>query len=412
MVKYEEDYYEEESDEDSSTNIKINLPKPHAGQLLVLESKAKWRILCCGRRWGKSFVCLLLSLEIMFKGKTVAYVTPTFSLGTTFFNEILKFIPDKIIVSANKAELSIKLVTGGEIKFFSGEATRSIRGFKFSRVVIDEAAFIPDLEAIWNQVIMPTLATTNGDAIFVSTPNGREYFHSLYIKGLDNEDNYESFHFPSSSSPFVSQEFLETARKTVSEEVFRQEYLAEPLASTGNPFGDHIRKNVIEELSNEPAAIYAIDIAKYNDFTVIIGLDDDFNMCHFERFKGEWQFTEQKIKSLPPDVTKVLDATGVGDVLAERLAQEIGNIISFKFTAKTKPSIMRELIVAVQQNKIKYNQTTAGEMESFQYKLSASGHPIYEASSGYHDDTISSLAMANHYLKQAVANRDWRLFSV
>jgi phage FluMu gp28-like protein len=404
---------EDAEDEEGNGSITINLPTPHSGQLDVLQSLAKWRVLCCGRRWGKSTICLILALHKMLDGKSVAYVTPTYSLSKEFFNDISKLIPEKAISYHSKTDLSIQLITGGELKFFSGEATRDIRGRKFHRVIIDEAAFIPDLEEIWMQVIMPTLATTNGDALFVSTPNGMNFFYSIFMKGKYNEENYESFHFPSHTSPFVSKDFLEIARTSVTEDTFKQEYLAEPLSSVGNPFGiEHIKYNTITELSNKETIVYAADIAKHNDWTVIVGLDEDGCMTYFDRFRGEWSLTEDKIKALPDAVLKVIDATGVGDFVFERLQQQVNNISGFKFTSKSKPALMKELIIDVQQGRLKFNKVTADEMMVFEYSQSASGHPLYQAQSGFHDDAVMAIAMANHFKKQAWANINWALYTI
>jgi hypothetical protein len=185
------------------------------------------------------------------------------------------------------------------------------------------------------------------------------------------------------------------------------------LASTGNPFGvEHIKNNTIPELSKEPTVVYGIDVAKHVDWTVIIGLDIDGNMTHFDRFRGEWSLTEEKIKALPNNIMKVLDASGVGDFLFERMQQQLDGIVGFKFTSKSKPAIIRELIVDVQKGNIKFNNTTAEEMLVFEYKLTAQGHPQYAAQSGYHDDTVLALSMANHYRKQAWANTNWKLYTV
>lgn len=393
--------------------LKLNLPKPHEGQLKVLQSKAKWRVLMCGRQWGKSFICLISALETMFKGKSVAYVTPNYNLGETFFKNIQEHIPAVLITESNKASLFIKLSTGGTIQFFSGEASKQIRGRKFHRIIVDEASFIPDLESIWTEVIMPTLTTTNGDALFVSTPNGMNYFHSLFLRGKYKEDNYESFHFPSITSPFVSKEFLEAIRKNMTEDAFRQEYLAEPLASTGNPFGvDHIKKNTITTLSPKETIVYGIDVAKYKDYTVICGLDENFSMTYFDRYRGEWSLTKEKIKALPSDITKVMDSTGVGDVIFEELLQTVPNMNGFKWTSASKPQLMKELIIDVQAGNLKFNETTAEEMMVFEYSQSSTGHPQYNSKAGYNDDCIAALAMANRYAKTAFNLKNWKLFMV
>lgn len=391
--------------------LKLKLPALHAGQMQVLKSTAKWRILLCGRRWGKSFICQSLSIQTMLKGGSVAYITPNYSLGEDFYRDFINQLPEPAIAEANKSSLYIKLITGGTLKFFSGEATRGIRGRQFDRIIIDEAAFIDDLENIWAGAIMPTLATTNGDALFVSTPNGMNFFHSLYLKGKYNEPNYQSFHFPSHTSPFVSKEFLEATRKTISEEQYKQEYLAEPMSSTGNPFGiHHIALNTLVDLSTKPTVAFGIDVAKSHDYTVIIGLSESGRMTYFDRFRGEWSIIKEKIKALPKDIIKAMDTTGVGDVVFEDLVTTVDNLHSFKFSGKSKPELMRELIVDVQAGKLKYNDVTADEMKVFEYTLTSTGHPKYEAQSGYHDDCICALALANRYRKQYSTVTNWKLY--
>lgn len=392
---------------------KVILPRPHAGQKAVLESSAKWRVLCCGRRWGKSVVCQILSIETMLKGGSVCYLTHIYSLADSFLEDFTRLIPHELIISLNKSKLSINLTTGGSIQFFSGESPKGIRGRQFDRVIIDEAAHIPDLENIWTGTIMPTLATTNGDALFVSTPNGMNFFHALFLRGKYGEADYESFHFPTHSSPFVTQEFLEATKKSIPEGQYRQEYLAEPLASTTNPFGMyHITLNTLGSLSNLPTIAYGIDVASTYDYTVIIGLSSTGRMTHFERFRGEWSLVKDKIKQLPKDIVKMMDSTGVGDVVFNDLISSVDNLHGFKFTSKSKPDLMRELIVDVQAGKLKFNDTTADEMKVFEYSQTPSGHPKYEAQAGYHDDCIAALALANRLRKQYSLVTDWKLYTV
>ena len=330
--------------------LKIVLPKPHEGQKKVLTSTARWRVLMCGRQWGKSTVCAILTIESLLKGHHVCYVTPNFALGRTFFFALLRLIPQKAITDQNIASLSIKLITGGTVTFFSGEANKSIRGRTFNRVIIDEAAHVVDLETTWTEVISPTLAVTNGDGLFVSTPCGRNYFHAWYQRGCDLQQDYESFHYTSYDSPYVSTEFLEKQKTEIPEAIFQQEYLAIPLSSVGNPFGiNHILENTIESLSNKQTVIYGVDIARAIDWSVVVGLDETGCMSYFDMWRGEWAFTEKKIKALPPTVLKIVDSTGVGSVVFEKLQSEISNIMGFIFTVKSKPAIMQELIVAVQQ---------------------------------------------------------------
>ena len=85
----------------------------------------------------------------------------------------------------------------------------------------DEAAFMP--EEVIIQVVFPMLSTTDGSAVFLSTPWGRDHF--FYRAFMD--PNYSVHHVKSNECPLIKPEFLEEQRRNMSDEAFRMEYLAE-----------------------------------------------------------------------------------------------------------------------------------------------------------------------------------------
>lgn len=393
-------------------NINLTLPKPHPGQQQVLDSKARFKVLLCGRRWGKSLISQIISVLGIVNGKHIAYVTPTYQLSKIFFQDILKLIPVKLIKAANKTDLVITLITGGTLSFMTGERLDSFRGRKFHTVIIDEAAFIPDLETAWLNSIRPTLTDYKGNALFISTPRGKNYFYALYNKGLNKEDGYESFHFTSYDNPHIAASEIDAAQLELPDSAFRQEYLAEPGENTANPFGvDNIKNNTVAELSQKETKVIGIDLGKHNDYTVLTGLDEDGKISLFERFKLPWLLTIEKIKKLPAYCLKAVDSTGVGDAVYEQLSTTCTNITGFKFTSTSKPQIVMELVKDLEMGKVKVNDVTANEMMVFEYKIQPSGHIKYEAQSGFHDDTVMALCMANHFLKEAVYTSNWRLYT-
>ncbi len=383
-------------------NVQITLPKPHPGQQKVLDSKARFKVISAGRRFGKSLISQVISIIGIINAKHIAYVTPTYALSKIFFQDILKLIPVKLIKSANKTDLVITLITGGSLSFLTGERLDNFRGRKFHTVIIDEASYIPDLESAWLNSIRPTLTDYKGNALFISTPRGKNYFYALYNKGLNKEDGYESFHFTTYDNPHISADEIDLARLELPDAAFKQEYLAEPGENTNNPFGtQNIIDNTITTLSQKETKVIGIDLGKHNDYTVLCGLDEDGAMSYFERFKNPWSLTIERIKMLPSYCLKVVDSTGVGDAVFEQLSTTCHNITGFKFTSTSKPQIVMELVKDLELSKIKVNEVTANEMAVFEYKIQPSGHIKYEAQSGFHDDTVMALAMANHYLKQA-----------
>ena len=161
--------------------VTIELNKPHEGQAAVLESNARFKVLMCGRRWGKSLISKNISITEALNGRITGYVTPTYALAKVFFDDISKIIPSGI-ATANKSDLTFKFITGGEIRFFTGERLDNFRGLRLHNVIIDEAAYIPHLKDAWNNAIRPTLTDFQGKAIFISTPRGKDFFYGANNK--------------------------------------------------------------------------------------------------------------------------------------------------------------------------------------------------------------------------------------
>ena len=388
--------------------MEIILNRPHFGQKEFLNSKARFKVLMCGRRWGKSDISKNLAIRFMLDGKETAYVTPNYQLAKVFYEDILNILPVEVIKSANKSDLIISLITGGTLHFFTGEKPDNFRGRKFHLVIIDEASYVKDLKNAWNNAIRPTLTDYRGEAVFISTPRGKDYFHSLYLKGVNKEEGWESFRFTSYDNPYILNEEIDMAKSELPLAAFNQEYLAIPSENVANPFGiDNIRINIIERLSNKPAVIFGIDLAKTTDFTVIIGLDEDGKMCHYDRFQLDWTATKDKIRELPRSTTKHIDSTGVGDVIVEELQKEMSNIVGFKFTASSKPQLILSLIKSIEEGKIKYIEDITDELEVFEYSIGVSGHIKYEAITGFHDDKVIALALANYLWKAKQQTSNW-----
>jgi hypothetical protein len=394
------------------SNINISLSKPHSGQLKVLQSKARFKVLLCGRRWGKSLISQIISIVGCIEGKKVAYITPTYQLSKIFFQDILKMIPISVIKSANKTDLRLEFITGGSLSFMTGENLSNFRGRKFHTVVIDEASYIPNLEEAWLNSIRPTLTDYKGNALFISTPRGKDYLYALYLKGLKQEDDFESFHFTTYDNPHIDSTEIDVAKNELTEGAFNQEYLARPSENNFSVVANsYIEANVIPELSNEDTVVFGIDLAKYKDWTVIFGLDANGNQSYFQRFQKDWSTTKDIIRALPDYTLKIIDSTGVGDPIYEDLSQTVINLQSFKFTTITKPQVVKKLALDIQKSNIKYIQALADELSVFEYKYTSTGYIKYEASSGNTDDIVMAACLANYYKPDvAVQNFEDRFY--
>jgi hypothetical protein len=367
----------------------IEVPEAHINQDKILESEARFIVVMCGRRFGKSELSQIKIITEAVQGKQIAYITPTYSLAKVFFNRLIHALP----FLNNKSDLKLSFPNGGSVEFFTGERLDNLRGRKFHWVIIDEASFIPNLEQGWLNSIRPTLTDYKGRALFLSTPRGKNYFYSLFMKG--GEDGWECFKFTTYDNPYIDSTEIDEAKTQLPSAVFEQEYMANPMENAANPFGsEHIRACIRPMSYNEPVC-YGIDLAKSYDFTVIIGLDLNGIVCYYERFQRDWSTTKQTILKLPKKPI-VIDSTGVGDPIFEDLQREGLQIQGLKFTQGSKQQLMVGLQTAIHTQKIGYpDGEIVRELEVFEYQYSATGVK-YSAPSGFHDDCVMALALAWH----------------
>ena len=105
---------------------------------------------------------------------------------------------------------------------------------------MDEMAYIKS--HVWEEIVMPMLATTKGKCLFIGTPSGYDMMYELYSKG-QSDNNWKSWQFTTLQGGFVSKEEVELARRTMDEMVFKQEFEGS-FETTGNRAAWNFDRNV------------------------------------------------------------------------------------------------------------------------------------------------------------------------
>jgi len=375
--------------------VEIKLSKPHPAQQQVLDSPARFRVMMCGRRFGKSLISQDISIDSGINREHIAYITPTYQLGKIFFQEMVKNLPSEVY-RKNESDLLLNFITGGSVRFFTGERLDAMRGLKFHKVIVDEASFIPNLEEGWNNSIRPTLTDYKGKALFLSTPRGRNFFYSLYMKGNSGEQDWQSFKFTTYDNPHIDPTEIDAARAQLPHSVFEQEYMANPMENAANPFGtEHINK-CTKIISSLPVEYWGIDLAKSVDWTVIHGMDKNGDTAKHLRFQKDWLQTKQTIiEIIPKNKPIVIDSTGVGDAIVEDLQKHFTAMHGFKYTSTSKQQLMESLASSIHKGEIGFPAgVIKDELEIFEYQFTATG-VRYNAPQGFHDDCVNALALAN-----------------
>ena len=224
----------------------------HQSQKTVAKDRTRFRVLKCGRRWGKT---TLDAEEIkgvaISKPTRVAYIANNYQQARDIMWEFLKKELAGAIIDTNEARLEIKVKTiqGGEslIILRGWESIENLRGQAFDFLVLDEVAMMRNFWVNWREVLRPTLTDRKGQALFSSTPKGFNHFYDLCNQELTDKE-FKTFHFTSWDNPHLPEEELEQARDTLPPETFAQEYEASFQKTQGLVYKEFNRERVLYEV--------------------------------------------------------------------------------------------------------------------------------------------------------------------
>ena len=388
----------------------LDLPQLHPGQESVVSQARRYNVARCGRRYGKTTLAINRMLLHRERGALNGYPVGFFAPSSKYFSEIwieVNEIVRPVITRSNITERQIRLYGGGIIDFWSLDKPGPGEGRKYSVVVFDECQLAPRLREQWQQSVFATLSDYVGDAWFFYKPKGSlGYANELYALGQGQDKDWISWSLKTEGNPYILKSEIEAARKQLPPSIFAQEYEAVPAADGGNPFGlDEIALCVAPISGNEPA-VWAWDLAKSVDFTTGIALDAYGFVCRpVQHFQAPWDETEEIILR-ETNAPALVDSTGVGDPILERLQQKSSLFTGFKFSSPSKQNLMVELRTAISKGEIHFPPgVIKTELDTFQYEYTQTG-TRYSAPRGLFDDAVMALALANHHLRAMDYERD------
>lgn len=191
--------------------MRVTLPPLHHYQQLVAKNNARFKVLACGRRWGKSKLAAVLALKHALEGKTVWWVAPTYMISNIGWN-MIRPLATQVFAEVHESTRTLTFPTGGSISCKSGDKPDNLRGESLAFVIMDEADFMP--ERVWTEVIRPALSDQKGGALIISTPNVEGgWFHQLFNDGQDDQiKDVKSWRFPSVTNPYLDPDEIEAAK--------------------------------------------------------------------------------------------------------------------------------------------------------------------------------------------------------
>jgi len=375
--------------------------QPHSGQLEVHNSEARFKVLSAGRRWGKTRLGVNECLDAASKGGRAWWVSPSYKtseVGWRPLRQIARKIPN---AEVRLVDRMVTLPGGGFVAVRSADNPDSLRGEGLDFVVMDECAFMQ--REAWTEAIRPALSDRLGKALFISTPKGRNWFWENYQRGVNGEEGWAAWTFPTVNNPYIAASEVEAARRDLPEIIYRQEYLAEFVDDQGGVFRRVQEAAVLE--SQEPQAgrqyVAGVDVASSIDFTVVSVLDaESKEMVYMDRFnRVDYPVLINRLESVYHRyhlTSMVVEANSIGRPVIDELVTRGLNIVPFTTTSATKQAIIQSLQSAFENGLIRVldEPVLVGELLSFESKRNASGSFSYSAPDGMHDDCVMSLAIA------------------
>lgn len=395
----------------------LTLVKPHTGgQRALYLHPARFHIVACGRRWGKTQFGKLVITEALLRYNTdVWMIAPTYKMASQAWRDFRKNLAP-YARWANSSERIMEFPGGATLTIWTGEAADTMRGGAPGLVVIDEAAMIRDAE-MWPAVIRPALTDKKGKALFLSTPRGNNWFHALFMRGNDPAfPDYKSWNFPTVYNPLLDKAEIEEARLTIPDRLYRQEYLAEFIEDAGGVFRG-VTKISTADIAQPYAGdfVMGVDWGKSNDFTVVSVIDKATNtQVDMERFNQiGWALQRTRLTAMyqkwQPGVI-IAEENSIGGPNIEALQAEGLPVRPFTTTAKSKGPLIEALALAIETGAITLlnDRVQINELQAYEHERLPGGSFRYSAPDGAHDDTVIALALAWHGLN---APR-WRVYTL
>ncbi len=266
--------------------FKIDL---HAKQKEIFTDPRRFKLLVCGRRWGKShllrtqIIVAALSCNLPYDPNfptVVALIMPTLKQAkAVHWKSLVSLLKDAPFVeSINNSEYRIVL-RGNKpdilLRGSNDDEGNGLRGLKFFFAGVDEFQDVKPV--IWEEVLLPALSDTEGStATLVGTPKGKSHPLYRFYQNIKDSPEWAYYHFKTRDNPFFKIQRLRLAKAQMPPKTYRQEFQASFEDFDGQLF-DQIdsTKHYIKDIPNNLSFYIGSDWGDRHPCVVVVGLNAD-----------------------------------------------------------------------------------------------------------------------------------------
>ena len=399
------------------------------------------QVAVCGRGWGKSLVFSRKNLWLLYTKPDVesliisstqrqSMIMFDYCYSTATVNPLMREMLQR--PGTSRTTIKLKSPLNGKLVALPCSPNK-LRGYHPDYIFLDEASIIPS-EMITSEILM-MLTKPNAALIMSGTPMAFEHvFHKAFL----DSKRYSIHHYPSNSSPLVSEQQLAEWRDMMTREEWQREVEALWIESRQTFFPlDLIADCIDPELSNPNSPnqyiediehakpprrvryFAGLDLGKQIDHSVLAVVQltqkNQVRLIHKRQFPlgtpypEVIAYTAKAHKAFNLEGTYV-DKTGIGDAVVDELeAIDIPEVKGVFFTDTEKENMLnymkllmekkqlsiqgtdRQLIAQINEQQYEYlKPNTAQERIHLKFK-----HP-----KGRHDDQLYALSLACYASKE------------
>ena len=386
--------------------VTLELPAPYKKQADFIYDPARYTLIESGTKTGKTLglACWMVHNAFNNPATNWWWSAPVYGQVKIGFGRMLELIPPAWR-DVNRSDLVITLPNGATIKGISGEKSDNLFGNEVHGGVIDEASRYRE-ESF--HAFRTTLTRTKGPLKIIGNPKGkRNWFWKLCQKAkgeTGKASQYSYHHLCTGDNPFIDPQEIEDAKALLPKAVFEELYLGIAQDDITGVFRNILALATAKLINPVPGGRYVVgyDPARTLDNAALVVMEYlTRNVVYFEHLpQASWNIQLERVAYIAQAYNGApvwADSTGLGDPLYEWLTTKGALVYPYKFDNESKQKLVENLVVDMEKCRVHYPPVPVllSELELYEYRVLRSGKVQYSAPEGYHDDTVSALALAN-----------------
>jgi phage FluMu gp28-like protein len=376
--------------------------------------KSKRKIWLAARQIGKSTCAsFLAAYKALERTNGLSLVISTGMRGANEFIRKAATVAEAVKVASdgafryNRTADSIRFSNGSRILSLPSGSPQSLRGFTANCIIIDEAAYIENMDEVWAAIAPTVTRDPNAEVVLCSTPAGKSGFFYDVWSGKNDEWMRQCTTIQDAVRDGLKID-IPALRKTVGDpDTWDREYMC-TFADSYGAMMDLGLLEFVDEIPSCATRFIGVDVGSKSDRTVIVVLAkvgdvvyvEDVVVLHKAEYETQLKVLGEVYQKYRPS-SGFLDMNGIGSMLAEYATKKVSSRLrGFTTTAQNKTPCYEAMRSLVFEHKMKFSsrfrELFMADFQNVHRVVSESGKVVYEAGrySGGHSDAVSALVLA------------------